>query len=939
MRRACLLVLASLLFGCDPTPPAGDAGPPDAPVTCETRPLSSLSFAHGSLGVTPGTGRATEVGLAVDYCREVEVTLSASVPGLATFPAAVTIPVGRSHAEVEIVGVAAGSFVLTATAMGPNGPQTATLDVDVIEAGAVPDCSGSASGTASPGGRVEGSLAGAALSVAAGAARDDRYHVDPFAVTIDCAEDIVPEGYVALGPAIRFTSPDAYRFRREVQVSVPIALALLPTRRHRGHVEIAYVGPGVPADGLGGGRIVAIADPIFEGDAGGGTMRFSVPRLGTYQAVVVNEPARRVERRFVYRGVMGFSMGGSGSGRIGTGNPDLFDLVAPLGGPTDWSYMLEHIRSNHLGGFCTEAERLAGGDCDAASLDRVPETRELLEHPQHFENWWYEDGYEGQGGTFDRRDYMEIFRDLAAMFGNANHDRTADGTSEPDILPPGVPAAMRDMTSAERCENTAVLEQFFDDEYNPDGSHPVITFCDGAQRTGVPGDPDGGEDVGNWDPDGTQTIPIEVALAVDLDEDGVRDAGEPVIRNGRENWDDVGCDGTASALEAGYDPLTNPDPEGDDYDFQYNPAGTEGNYLWDPCREGGTAERFDDFGLDGVEGTCQLGEGPTCYDSGEGNGRFDRTRGGERMIASSPRAAVLGYESSSGERVPALLDDTTIARLDFYADGGVRDLFNWAVMGHHSMGAFAARGLPVRYYNGHGALHGDGREPNNFGWDTVDWDEIGRFAMVRYGSIDATESQLERGDGGHVGTTDQLASRVYSAVALMSARWPEGDTEVSGRETVSRVPETCSSAGDPSCFAGYNWIDLDFVSSTGRSGPAVIVLPPYYFDEGNEDRTYPVMYFLHGYGMDPGDLPGLGLLMWNDMINALVPGDRRLEKMIFVFPDGRCRGDECLRGTFYTDAPENSPEGAQMQQFMLDLIDFVDGNFRTRAPETVEVWE
>ena len=255
------------------------------------------------------------------------------------------------------------------------------------------------------------------------------------------------------------------------------------------------------------------------------------------------------------------------------------------------------------------------------------------------------------------------------------------------------------------------------------------------------------------------------------------------------------------------------------------------------------------------------------------------------------------------------------------------------------MGAFSSRGLPVRFYNGHGALHGDGRESNDFGWDTVPWNEIGRFAMVRYGSIDATMSQLERGDGGHVGTTDQLAARVYSSVALMSARWPAGDTAISGREEVNRVPETCTSTGDPSCFAGYNWIDLDFTSSTGRSGPAVIVLPPYYFDAGNEDRTYPVMYFLHGYGMDPGDLPGLGLLMWNDMINALVPGDRRLETMIFVFPDGRCRGDECLRGTFYTDAPENNPEGPQMQTFLLDLVQFVDDHFRTRDPEVVEVWE
>jgi hypothetical protein len=62
-----------------------------------------------------------------------------------------------------------------------------------------------------------------------------------------------------------------------------------------------------------------------------------------------------------------------------------------------------------------------------------------------------------------------------------------------------------------------------------------------------------------------------------------------------------------------------------------------------------------------------------------------------------------------------------------------------------------------------------------------------------------------------------------------------------------------------------------------------------------------------------------------------------MQKMIFVFPDGSCAGDECVKGTFYTDAPMGTPGGAQMETFLLDLMDYIDATYRTRAPETFSV--
>jgi hypothetical protein len=46
-----------------------------------------------------------------------------------------------------------------------------------------------------------------------------------------------------------------------------------------------------------------------------------------------------------------------------------------------------------------------------------------------------------------------------------------------------------------------------------------------------------------------------------------------------------------------------------------------------------------------------------------------------------------------------------------------------------------------------------------------------------------------------------------------------------------------------------------------------------------------------------------------------------------------------LKGTFYTDAPESTPNGAAMETFLLDFMDHVDATYRTRGDETIRVVE
>lgn len=910
--------------GCgddDGAPVDGGAGdgaisdcPPDAP-----KPM--LTWSHTAIGATPGVDRDVWVELARDFCDVVDITIASSNPAVATVEAGGMIPVGYSRLDLTVHAVAAGTTTLTATwTRGPT-MRMATMDVVVTDA-TLPACSGMASGMLSPGRSIVvptgTSLAGAAIALQEGASRDDDLHVDPFTASIGCAPDQLPAGYRALGPAVAF-GPASQRMMREIPVTIPVRLSLLAAGANRSHVEISYTGPGVSSP-----RIIGIASPAFQGSPGDGLLQFLVPRLGTYQAVTRTDAPTRRMRTYKFQGVTGFSMGSGGSGTVGMHNLDRFDFVAPLGGPVDWIYMLHYIRTYHLGGFCTAAERaMTPTACEAgASTMRVPPHTELYEHVQDFEHWWYQDGYDGQGGTFDREEYTQIFRDLSMMYGNPNTTRTTN-PMEPNITPPGVPDTERMRTDADRCEHPVIFPSgYYDDEYNPDGNLQVITFCDGTEIR-----PGGMRDVGVWDPTAMQHYPLEVAVAVDVNRNGLRDAGEPVIRAGQEPFDDFGLDGVPGRLETGYDAVTNPDPAGDDYDFQYNPAGTENNWLrdGDPAVAGaaGVAEAFLDVGLDGVMGTPQLDAGG--YDHGEGNGRFDEAQGMVRMLERNPRSLALNLP------IEALRD------VDVFGDGGIRDLFNFGVVQNHMIGGFAARGLPVRYYDSHASLMFNGEtSDSSFAFTQVKWLEVGKYVNVRYGDPDASDGLQRRGDGGHVGTPEQLVNRLLSALAWMSARWPDGD-----RQRVN--DQICTEVG-PAC-PQPNMIAIDFVSpTTGRSGPAAIILPPGYRLPENATKRYPIIYLMHGYGMEPTDLIALGVILWTYMTAPTIPEAQRLQKMIFVFPDGLCRTPasgppECLQGTFYTDAPPGTPGGAQMETWLVDLAEYMDTNYRTRMPEAVPVIE
>lgn len=916
VRRKGLCLMSCALLACGPQPVSMDAeAGVDADATsietgsdsateagCAASPALIHSFNPGVLYVRVGATVPLQLRLRRDprLCP-MSFAVSTTDPSVARPSSdALSIPLNTGAGDITVIaGMAPGRTKLRVRQTDAVvSPGEAEVDVVVLPAER-PSCpmGTSASGTLRAGARVAGA-AGSPLERASIAAPATATTIPATPVTVACAEDQAPTGFEPIGPAVSF-GPSMRKFARELPVTLPVNPALVRPR-YELQVEVSYTAPGLRT-----ARVVPVANLRFLPDGAGIT--FDTPRMGTYQAVIrQNLGARTVRRRFTYRAIMGVSMGAIGTSILGTRYADKFDYIGPLGGPADWGWFGQYFRDFHLGGFCTEEERMRlGAACDRASTDRTPTPDDLWAVDQTFEWWNYPDGRGGQGGTFSRDSYSNIFRDLTKMFGNAVM-QSAPGSA----LPLGVPETEMMRTDAQRCATPVRVgdpmnpdDRFYDDEYNPDGRYPVITFCDG-NRTAM--------HAGQW-AGGQGTQPFWLALAVDRNSNGVRDFGEPVVRNFTEPFSDVGTDGVPSSMEPGYDAETNPDPAGDDYDRQFNPGGTEGNYLRD---EG---EPFRDVGLDGVP--CPAGR--RCpYDQGEGNGRFDTTAGVARFTERNPRTLL------------ARLPPAEASRLGVWADGGTRDLFNFGTVANHFVGATAQTQQDLHYFNNFLSLDPQRRiaatNDDGFEFLDVDWEKLPRHAMLRYGFEDATEQMLRDGDGGHVGTVDQITARLYSGIWRIQANWPRLN------RAPAQVMNTIDDVGR--CATGYS-CTFDFTSMrSGRTAPLGIALPPGYHRPENASERYPVIFLLHGYGMDAASLIAAGVITRNYMGSTDFASWQRPGKVILVFPDGRCRGsDNCIRGTFYTDSPFANT--TQMEQYFLDVYDFVERNFRVRTPEEVEVIE
>jgi len=923
--------------------------------------------------LAPGQKRKARLVVDPDFCAPTEVTFTPDNVQVVSTPSGGAIDYGQPIVEIELQGLDKGvahvqpSLMRDGADLCPSDKDTRAkwcpaLEVEVMDA-TKPACTAEhnvATAEVAPGAgplQGENSLGGASIELPAGADEQTApsvvWTVGAFDAGIECADDIVPTGYTAMGPAVRFTSTDRV-FPRELPVSIPVNPALLPDKARWRHLRVAYQGPRFREP-----RAISVTDPRVEKIADGSyRLRFKTHRFGTYQAIVKPQAGATRARRITHRAIVGVSMGGVGAAQIGLRHHHLFDVVAALGGPVDWTWMLGHIEQNQVGGFrsippgtqvadiqlqktaCTTTSQCASDEtCVAGGCTLLPPVDEPYEHAATYDNWWYEPNDVGNGSDFARRDYTQMFRDIALVYGNPlGYNPLALN------LPAGVDPDHPSQTGAhdggvckifvkpydgpdkelqeqlwntcplERCANQQTLTGYYDDEYNPDGTFPVITYCDGS-----PQDEALSPYASSWSARGNDW-PAEVGLAVDYNNNGVRDELEPVIKSGHERWDDWGTDQTPSVIEPGYGP-NNLDPSGDDYDPQFNPTGTEGDGRY---QEG---EPFDDDGLDGVPGTAA-----SPYDFGEGDGVFTASPGWQRFWDYDPRGMTRGWS----DLPDAPLDDAALARVDLWTDGGIRDLFNFYLPARHLAGAFQARGRAATSFSKFFWMPGlDPALPNEFNPAHTIWEEMQDVVLARYGEEEPTAEDLAEGTGMHVGTVNEIFQRIQSSLYFIASRWPDAP-----RTQVVGAVEKPAEGVDPCEVDGT--CRFTFTSSFGRSGPVSVNLPPGYAHADLQSRRYPVLYLLHGYGMEPADLEATIVILRNWMNQNTDSQASRLAKMIVVYPDGRCRwkteGDpesaECIRGNFYADSLR--PEGGQIDAWFLELADYIDQRFRTMGEATIE---
>lgn len=262
-----------------------------------------------------------------------------------------------------------------------------------------------------------------------------------------------------------------------------------------------------------------------------------------------------------HRAIAGVSMGAIGATALGTEHPQLFDAIGALGGPLDPGYFLSYLETHYLGGFCTveELEAIVAAHPEHPNplddpellpcMEPAPSRNEavLRERRQSFARW----AFGNNGGTFDRDAYLDLFEDLVAAFGNPLYDTTT-------TLPPWIqPQALQ---RGDICERPERVEPGWDPSH-PASAYPLVTFCDGetpkpyCKGTGRSVDrctePDaeaacaaeGGvayaswssrrdlylAQVGAFDPCGGQGRVVPFALAVDVNGNGRRDFGEPIL--------------------------------------------------------------------------------------------------------------------------------------------------------------------------------------------------------------------------------------------------------------------------------------------------------------------------------------------------------------------------------------------------------------------------
>ncbi|HSP99127.1 MAG TPA: alpha/beta hydrolase-fold protein [Candidatus Dormibacteraeota bacterium] len=265
-------------------------------------------------------------------------------------------------------------------------------------------------------------------------------------------------------------------------------------------------------------------------------------------------------------------------------------------------------------------------------------------------------------------------------------------------------------------------------------------------------------------------------------------------------------------------------------------------------------ETYEDVGLDGVAGTG---------DFGEGNGTFDYDPDRDHWLAEDPytRLAARSADEIATQRV--------------YMDVGTEDEFGFARHYDNLVALLRDKGLAVDEMEGFPANCADLTEPN------------AQFELVRYmaGHIGVKEVDPDDLLHGNVCGEDTVWQRVISMIAFLNQSFPDGFFGPGGNFT-------------PGINIDFDHLDVDLPNLNVRgeviqrriSSPALAVeggqvpqrdvlvyRPPAFHRTG---KTFPLVYFLGGYGQEPSDFRRVSLLL-----DALILTNQ-LQNMAFAFVPG-----------------------------------------------------
>ena len=555
---------------------------------------------------------------------------------------------------------------------------------------------------------------------------------------------------------------------------------------------------------------------------------------------------KMVKRRFSFKAIGGVSMGAE-SVVLAANHPGYFDFVGSMGGYVDLRYFSKVLTHQIFGGFCPMDQILENIDhinekdnpnvfCGPVQPDDPYEWKWDFNH-------WHADN---SGGHWGRNFYLDVIEGLMFAYGNLfsyNKDNP--------LMPPGVPLSwLNDQTDAAKCENPAVVGKpnNYNAEYNPEGKYNLITFCDGQPDCGNDNKAEWLDCAGNYDPDAPNTHPVYMLLAVDYNNNGRRDYGEPVVINSYERFDDVGTDGCADAYEDGnggcLDKPTkkaDSDPNNDNFDLINNPGGTENDYWWE------TGEPYRDYGLDGVADTG---------DYGEDNGKYDLNPNLVPLIENSAR------------KFFATAPEEEINKTDFMFDGGIRDAIHALTCAMNMTIPLRLRNLDFHSYSGLAGTADSFWPTGNVkdfltNMDKVDYSGMskGKNLLIAYGNPNATAEEIFKGDGKHVGSVDQITDRLVIFMNMAVRRMP--DPIIRTSKTIGKAYSSSYYSDVLKCRRNY-----------------ALYLPPDY--DTMTDEHYPVIAFITGHGMTADSIAQAGPLFGTFMAKAKLP------LFMMAVPAGQC---------------------------------------------------